>query len=304
MPKDTANTPDSTSGDVIASSGATVTAGVRSASGTLEQVTQDTSGGAVTNVALNVQAYEVDEKGDKSGGTISWSADVDILGGGAAADTLTINQKGTITQNNGFTVDEINSSYYEVNPDRAPGNSIYFFGEDETTNIITVPTFTFAPSVISSITINNFSDVRLYVGDIDVTALGSQPEVYLDSPNQGIVNDSSAFNFHIATSEAQPTLVDIEDDNPSQPILELTNINNPIGQTIIKDTSGAVVDYRRDHSDELARRRGRGECRCRHLLPCLRRDGPVPGRQRSEPRAVAQRLGRRQHRSGRARAAA
>ena len=46
MPKDTANTPDSTSGDVIASSGETVTAGVRSASGALEQVTQDTSGGA------------------------------------------------------------------------------------------------------------------------------------------------------------------------------------------------------------------------------------------------------------------
>ena len=107
MPKDTANTPDSTAGDVIASSGATVTAGIRSASGPLEQVTHDTSGGPVNNVALNVQAYEVDEKGDESGGTISWSADVDILGGGAAADTLTINQKGTVTQNNGFTVDEI-----------------------------------------------------------------------------------------------------------------------------------------------------------------------------------------------------
>ena len=130
-----------------------------------------------------------------------------------------------------------------MNPDRAPGNSIYFFGEYETTNIIDVPTFTFAPSVISSITIHNSSDVHLYIGDIDVTALGSQPEVYLDSPNQGIVNDSSAFDFHIATSEAQPTLVDIEDDNPSQPTLELTNINNPIGQTIIKNTSGAVVDY-------------------------------------------------------------
>ena len=42
---------------------------------------------------LNVQAYEVDEKGDKSGGTISWSADVDILGGGQAADTLPSTRK-------------------------------------------------------------------------------------------------------------------------------------------------------------------------------------------------------------------
>ena len=78
-----------------------------------------------------------------------------------------------------------------------------------------MPTFTFAPSVISSITINNSLRRHLYVGDIDVTALGSQPEVYLDSPNQGIVNNASAFDFHIATPHAQPTLVDIEDDNPS-----------------------------------------------------------------------------------------
>ena len=43
--------------------GATVTAGVRSASGPLEQVSQDTSGIAVMTSRLNVQAYEVDREG-------------------------------------------------------------------------------------------------------------------------------------------------------------------------------------------------------------------------------------------------
>ena len=122
----------------------------------------------------------------------------------------------------------------------APAPSVYFFGEQTEENGDTVPTFTFGPTVISSITIHDSSDKNLEVRGINVTDLALKPEVYLDSPNQAIVNDSSPFDFNIVTAAAQPTLIDIEDDNLNHPYVQLDGIYNPVGQTIINNVSGDV----------------------------------------------------------------
>jgi hypothetical protein len=235
------NVKDNTKALVSSSQGSLVTAGVRSDSGPLEQVSQDTTGKfSVADLALNVQAYQLNEAGAKDYGDIAWSADVYILGGGAQlARILTIDANNNPTGTGGFlftpsaTVD-----FVVVLP--APAPSAYFFGEQTAENGNSVPTFTFGPTIISSITIHDSSNLNLEVRGIDVTGLALKPEVYLDAPNQAIVNNSSPFDFHIVTAGAQPTLIDIEDDNPNHPFVQLDGIYNPIGQTIIHNLSGDI----------------------------------------------------------------
>ena len=233
--------PDGTNATVNSAQGANVTAGVRSASSPLAQVSQDTTTNyTVSNLALNVQAYEVYQSKGKVYGDINWSADVYILGGGSQlSDTVTIDSTGTVTQNQGFTVNQT-GTIDQVTPLAVDGPSIYFYGQTTQQNASFVPTFTFGPNIIANITIHDSSDANLEVMPIDVTTLLTKPNVYLDSPNLAISNNTSPLDFDIATAAAQPTIIDIEDDNPNKPYIQIDGINNPIGQTIIKNLTGNV----------------------------------------------------------------
>ena len=241
VPVSDSNVQDNT-GELVVGPGSTVTAGVRSASGPLEAVGQDTKGNAFSALTLNVQSYELAQAGaitkdaPPDYGTIDWSADVDILGGGSQLTaSLSIDGAGNVTENQGFTVTQDgNVDQVAVLPTAAP--TAYFFGEQVAQNKGFVPTFTFGPSIVSSITINDGSARDLEILPIDVTALSSKPEVILDSPTA----PRPIFNFHIAAGTAQPTLVSIANTSLDSPFVKIDGIYNPIGQTIISSLTGDV----------------------------------------------------------------
>ena len=85
--------------------------------------------------------------------------------------------------------------------------------------------------------ITNNSNHRLIVNNIAVADPDAVPQVELDSKSAGLL-----FNIN---HEVQPTLVDIEGDNlkdnTAPDVLINGLINNPIGKTIVVDTSGNIL---------------------------------------------------------------
>ncbi len=136
-----------------------------SSSNLTSYVSAESVGGGAIAAAI---AHTSDQVNETTSAQVGSGADITVTGAvTVAADS----------QKNGFSYEtDITNKTITLTPERAPGNSAYFFGEVETINRSGAPIFTFAPSVVSSVTIQNSSDLQLEVLPIDVTALGSQPE--------------------------------------------------------------------------------------------------------------------------------
>ena len=253
----------STSGTVSMQSGvtagadATVTAGVRAAGGPLQNNVVDSTNQPLTNLALNVQSNnngttpQLANQGAVATGSITWDANV-VINSGAQNATLTIDPNGMITQDNNVTATDANHNVLAVG-DTVPASSVvnvntaaqqataYFFGQSSVTNSAN-PLFTFN-NTLQGVQITNSSDRPLNIENIDVAPIDPVSEVRLDGPNLATSNNTVPFNFNIAHGTGA-AIVDIENINPTQTPSDITLsglINNPVGQTIIKNLRGNIV---------------------------------------------------------------
>ena len=199
-----------------------------------------------------------------------WDANVTILSGPDVL--LVIDPNGKVIEDENVTVTD-----GEGGPTRstAPGNNMItsgtavvkdiapvsgqadFYANDGVSNTSTYPLLTF-DDTFNSITILNESDNNLDIHNIttyDTTE--ESPTVEINTP--GKTTGNVPFDFHIAQG-SEPTLVDIENTNPTPPaptvIALLGVIDNPIGQTIIKNaggdiTSGGSADFVRTNTLDI-----------------------------------------------------
>ncbi len=235
--------------NVSGGAGATVTAGVRSPSGPLQTGVVDSQGNPVTNLALNVEASHGAGSATATD-TITWDANVVINSGGQNA-TLTIDPTGLITQDDNVAVTDANNNVLTVGSTVPAGSLVnatvaaqpataYFYGQTSVTNSAN-PTFTFNDA-LQGVSITNSSDRQLNIENIDVVPTGPSSEVRLDGPNLATTGGTVPFNFDITHGEGGSN-VNIENIDPTQTASDITlagAIENPIGQTIIKNLRGNI----------------------------------------------------------------
>ncbi len=242
--------------NVTAGAGATVTAGVRTAGSPLQNDVLDSTNQPMTNLALNVQAFNsgtstaLASAGASATDPITWDANV-VINSGAQNATLTIDSTGKITQDDNVTVTDSSNNVLSVG-DTVPAASVvntnstaqqataYFFGQTTVSNSAN-PLFTFNDA-LQGVHITNSSDRPLNIENIEVVPLNPVSEVRLDGPNLQTSNGAVPFNFNIAHGQGA-AIVDIENINPTQTPSDITLsgvIDNPVGQTIIKNLRGNI----------------------------------------------------------------
>ena len=220
--------------------GALVVAGVRrdSTAGTTGLVT---SSGNIASLALYVQATV--GEGDDAG-TITWDADVVILGGVNGQPLLVIDENGAIVAQNAVTVTET-ADAFTVAPIANTGyGNVLFSSSDSIGNGTATggaanpwPVFEFRDT-LASVTIVDHSDKTLRLGSINVVnTLGVEPIVRLTTAGG---NTSIQFDLH---NSVAPALVEIEKFGNGDVVLTGA-ITNPTGLTRLynaqRDISGAV----------------------------------------------------------------
>ncbi len=254
-------------GAINAGALATVTSGVRTIGTPLATGVQDSASKNVTNLALNVQSTtgtgtDLDSR-DSTTNTIAWDSNVVINSGGQNA-TLTIDPNGVITQDDNVTVTDGNQNVLTVGSTVPVGSVVnasasaqlataYFYvptgGSTNTIANSANPLFTFNGG-LQGVHITNSSDRQLNIQNIDVAPRDPVSEVRLDGPNLATVNNAVPFNFLIGIGTGA-AIVDIENINPAQTPSDITlfgTINNPIGQTIIKNLRGNVYSTSPDQT--------------------------------------------------------
>ncbi len=239
--------------DITAGAEATVVAGLRLLSGPLQTGVVDSKGNPVTDLALNVQASHGAASlpaPATAADTITWDANVIIDSGGQNA-TLTIDPNGMITQDDNVTVTDSNNNVLTAESTVAAGSLVnatvaaqpataYFYGQTSVTNSAN-PLFTFNDA-LRGVSITNSSDRQLNVENIDLVPTDPTSEVRLDGPNLQTTGDTVPFNFNISHGEGGAS-IDIENIDPTQTASDITLsgvIDNPIGQTIIKNLRGNI----------------------------------------------------------------
>jgi hypothetical protein len=224
---------------VTAGAGATVMAGPRPPDSPLAQVT------GFGSLALFVQATDNDLKDGLEDRTIRWDANVTILSG--PAPELVVDENGNIVRAVNVSVNDLGvnktsgqivGNVVNVNPiTGGPGGQVLMQADDRIAGGPATPLFDFVDNY-DHVRIINLSGKDLILNGIDVINRGVAPLVHLDTPNL-----DSTFDFNI-THTVSPTLVDVENDDPTQPpsnIVLTGVIENPIGTTRIANVRGDVL---------------------------------------------------------------
>jgi hypothetical protein len=231
-------------------SGSLVIAGVRadSAAATTGLVT---SAGNIASLALYAQA-RVGE--DEHSGTITWDADVVILGGMDGQPLLVVDSSGIIRAINavklnggstpavGTPVDPDGDGVYVVEPIRNTGyGNVLFTSSDSIGNgtanggAVRWPLFHFRDT-LASVTIIDHSGKQMRLGAVNVVndLAGGEPLVQLTT-----AAGKAPIEFDLRNSVA-PALVDIQKLGAGDVVLT-GDVNNPVGLTRIINTLRDIV---------------------------------------------------------------